>query len=454
MSKLPGIAIVALALAVPPAAAEAGSSDAVDLAQALRMARSGPAVEEAGAAVERAEALSSQVKSAFRPHVVFDAGDRFLASDPGFVIPSGALGNPVTLPLVAGERHVWTASLAVRQLIWDAGRTAALLESANEAQAAAEARRRAVVRALDMGVLEAYREAARSQELLHVAEAAVRDYRALLDQVSALVREEQLPLADQLQARAALEAARLERISVRAHLDGALAVLEQLVGRPVEAVAPLPVVTGAGPEDGDSLMTLALEQRSELAALERKAAALEARARAARAERLPVLAGVAAARYQEDDYLLHKSNASVALALRVPVLDGGLATARSAEFEALAKGARAALERLRRQVRREVRQGMIRLEAARQSVVAAMAARSAAEEALRLARLRYREELITNRELLDAEADAVRARRSLAAARIEIEAARLALYDLAGVDLLNILDPTTQHSTAEESNHE
>ncbi len=449
MSRLPGTAILALALAAGPATA-ATTSATLDLAQAIRLARQGPAVTEAAAAVERAEALSAQAGSALRPHLEFDAGDRFLASDPGFVIPRGALGNPVALPLVAGERHVWTASVAVRQLIWDAGRTAALLESAGEARAAAAARRRAVVRALDLAVLQAYREAARSQELLQVADAAVREYGALLDQVSAMVREEQLPLADQLQARAALEAARLQRISVRARLDGALAALEELVGRPVERVAPLPPVREAEAQDEEGFLAAALERRSELAALQRKAAALEARARAARAERLPVLAGIAAAQRQEDDYLLHRNNASVAVALSVPVLDGGLAAARSAELQAEARAARAALERLRRRVTREIRQAWIRLGAARQSVAAATAARSAAEEALRLARLRYGEELITNRELLDAEADAVRARRSLAAARIDLEAARLALLNLAGGDLLNTLDP----NTPEESNHE
>ncbi len=453
MRKALGIGVFALAM-VAPGVTAAAAPETLTLDEALRLARSGPAVEEAGAAVERAAALAGQAGSAFRPHLELATSDRFLASDPGFVVPPGALGNPVALPLVAGERHVWTASLEVRQLLWDAGRTQALLRSAGEARAAAEARRRAVVRAVDLGVLEASREAAESQELFHVADAAVDDYQALLDQVSALVREEQLPLADQLQARAALEAARLERISVRARLDAALAVLEELVGRPVAGVAPLPPVPVSGPEEEDGWITAALERRSELAALERKAAALAARARAARAERLPVLAGIAAARRQEDDYLLHKDNASVAMALQVPVLDGGLAAARGAEFEAQAKEARAGLERLRRQVRREVRQAHIRLAAARQAVAAASAARTAAEEALRLARLRYREELITNRELLDAQADAVRARRSLAAATIELTAARLALHNLAGGDLLKILDSTTHHSTAEEANHD
>lgn len=445
--------LAALTLAVPQLTA-GPAPEAIGLREALRLARSGPAVAQAGAAMDRAAALADEAKSARRPHVDLRADDHFLASDPGFVIPREALGNSSALPLIAGERHVWTASVEVRQLIWDAGRTSALLKSAGEARAAAEAERREVTRAVDLGVLEAYREAAQDQEFLRVAEAAVRDYQALLDQVTALVREEQLPLADQLQAKAALETARLRRISIKSRLDGALAVLEELVGRPVVAVQPLPPVTTAGPGDGSSWTAAALENRSELVALERKVASLEARARAARAQRLPVLAGVAAAQRQDDDYVLHKNNASLALALKVPILDGGLAAARSAEFEAEARQARAALEQLRRQIRREARQAAIRFDAAQQAVTTAKAARVAAEEALRLARLRYAEELITNRELLESEADAVRARRSLAAASIELRAARLALENVAGGDLFEILSWTSKNSNAKEANHD
>jgi len=67
--------------------------------------------------------------------------------------------------------------------------------------------------------------------------------------------------------------------------------------------------------------------------------------------------------------------------------------------------------------------------------VASQAACGAAEEALRQADLRYREGLISNRELLDAEAVAVAARQRLAVAEAEQVAARLALENLTGRDV-------------------
>ena len=437
-------ALLAVAMASSVAAADGGR---LTLRQALELARSGPAAAEAAALVDRAAAHEAEARSARRPHIDATIDDRFLGSDPGFIVPKGAFGNPVDLPLIAGERNVWTATVELRQLIWDAGRTHALLEAAGEASAAAEARRRAVLRAVDLATLTAYREAAVAAALLDVAEAAVREYEALLDQVTALVDEEQLPLADALQARAALEGARLERIRVRARLDGALAALEELTGRPVKGVEPLPPLPANGETDP---VARALAARPELEALTRQAAALRARAEAARAERRPVLGGRAALQHREDDYLLHKDNALVAVGLTLPILDGGLAGARAAALEAEAREADARRTRLERQIRREIRLAQIRLEAAEAAVEAASAAREAAVEALRQARLRYREELITNRELLDAESEAVRARQALVRARTEAASARLALENLAGGDLLAQLGGNDTEETRDD----
>jgi len=433
-------------------AAPAAADGPLTLPRALELARHGPAVAAAEAVVERAATGRELAASARRPHLEATLADRFLASDPGFTIPRGALGNPVELGLVAGERHVWTAAVTVRQMLWDAGRTSALLEAAGHAEAAARARRDAVRRALDLGTLEAFRADWTAQQLVVVAEHAVREYRALLDQVRSLVEAEQLPLADELQARAALAAARGELAEVRAARRRALAALEELVGQRVEAVAPLPPGDGADTPPEAERIERALAAREELAALTARAAALEARARAAAAGTRPALVAEASAQRVDDRYLLHEDNASVAVALTLPLLDGGRSRARAAELRAAAREARAQLEAARRRVRREVRDAVAALEAARERLAAARAGRDAAEEALRQARLRYREELITNRELLDAEADAIRARRALAVARADLAAARLALEAVSGGDLLARLGApdTTTEDTRDE----
>ncbi|NOZ77742.1 MAG: TolC family protein [Acidobacteria bacterium] len=439
------LAIMMLSLG-RPACADTGR--VLTLQTALKLASRGPAVREAAAAIDRAAALQRQASSARHLQLELDANDRFLASSPGYVIPRGSLGNPVALGLIGGERHVWTASIEVRQLLWDAGRTKNLLEAAGRAREAARARHRAVERAVELGTLKAYAAVCVTGDLIDVAKKAVAEYEALLDQVTALVANEQLPMADQLQARAALEAARVKLIDAKAQHAKALAMLEELAGVPVTAVAPMPLPAQADAGlSADTWIARALKRRQELTALERRESALKARAEAARADKRPALVAIAGAQRVDDEYQLHKNNASVAVALRIPLLDGGLASSRAAQLSCEARAAGARLEEVRRRIRREVRDAFTDVAAARQRLEAARAGRTAANEALRMARLRYKENLITNRELLDAEADAVEARRSVVMARTQLVTAQLALENLAGGDLLAQVG--TQHTTTE-----
>ncbi|RMG44466.1 MAG: hypothetical protein D6718_10035, partial [Acidobacteria bacterium] len=202
--------------------------------EAIRLALDGPAVAAARAAVDEAAAGIAEARSARRPSLALQAGARSLARDPGFVLPPGALGSPVPLELPSGERQVWTASIEIRQLLWDAGRTRAWLEAAGKGRAAAAAAERAVQHAVERAAIGAFAAAAETADLLEVARKAVEEHEELVRQVRRLVEAEQLPEADLRQAEAALEQARLRAIEADAAHRRALAALEELVGRPVD----------------------------------------------------------------------------------------------------------------------------------------------------------------------------------------------------------------------------
>ncbi len=442
--------LMALGLSGGPFAWGAGT--VITLTKALELARHGPAVAEAAAAIDQAAAAGRQVGSARRPTLELGANDRFLASDPGYVIPRGALGNPIALGLIGGERHVWTASMTVHQLLWDAGRTKNLLESAGLAEEAARAREISVRRAIELATVRAYATACITGDLIQVSKKAVAEYRALLAQVTNLVNGEQLPLADQLQARAAFEAAKVDLIDAEAHHTKAMAALEELTGVTAAVVAPMPPLRKSTMATrADAWIARALRRRRELEALERQQASLRARAEAARAGTHPVLVAVAGVRRMDDAYQLHKNNASIALAVKIPLVDGGLAGSRAAQLDAQARAAAARLELVRRQIRREVRDAVAGVIASRQRLLAARAGRAAAGESLRMARLRYREHLITNRELLDAEADAVGARRSVVVAKTQLAEAVLVLENVTGGNLAGSFD--TAHMNMEGTNN-
>ncbi|PJB95305.1 MAG: hypothetical protein CO080_08220, partial [Nitrospirae bacterium CG_4_9_14_0_8_um_filter_70_14] len=288
----------------------------------------------------------------------------------------------------------------------------------------------------ERATIEAYAGAVAAARLTQAAAKQVEELDSVVAQVGALVDQQQLPEADRLQAQAAAAQAHLALIDAQARAARALAGLEELVGEPVGAVAPLPVL--AAPPAGieaEVWVARAAAGRPELAALRDQVAALTARGAAARAGRRPSLFLTGSASHVEDDFQLHQNNAEAQVAVRVPLFEGGLSRARETEQAAAATRVAAELDSLFRQIRREVADGVTRLGAAGAAVVASQAACGAAEEALRQADLRYREGLISNRELLDAEAVAVAARQRLAVAEAEQVAARLALENLTGRDV-------------------
>jgi len=432
-ARWPAVWLAAALVVVGPGAGEAAT---LTLGRALTVARHGPAVAEAEAAVDEAATLKAQARSAFRPHL--DLAGSFVerARDPGIRVAAGTFGNPEPLGFPASERDVWVAAVEVRQLLWDGGRTRALLAAAGHARAAAKAGRAAAARAVERATIETYAGAVAATKLTAAAVKQVEELDAVVAQVSALVAQEQLPEADRLQAAAAAAQARLGLIDARAREARALAALGELVGEPVAAVAPLPTLAAPGPTlDIEPWVARGQDHRPELAALADQVAALTARSHAARAGRRPSLFLTGSASHVEDDFQLHQNNAEATVAVRIPLLEGGLSRAQVAAQAAAARRVEAQLAAMRRQIRREVVDGLTRLGAARQAVATSGVARAAAEEALRLARLRYKEGLITNRELLDAEAVAVAARQRLAVAEAERVAARLALENLTGRDV-------------------
>ncbi|RMF85170.1 MAG: hypothetical protein D6739_04860, partial [Nitrospirae bacterium] len=119
------------------------------LGEALAAARRGPAVAQAAAAIDQAAALGREARSAFRPHLALAASYLQRARDPGIRVAAGTFGNPEPLGFPASERDVWAVSLQLTQLLWDGGRTRALLAAAGRARAAAAAGRAAAERAVE-----------------------------------------------------------------------------------------------------------------------------------------------------------------------------------------------------------------------------------------------------------------------------------------------------------------
>lgn len=207
---------------------------------------------------------------------------------------------------------------------------------------------------------------------------------------------------------------------LQAHNLAALehAGLVRLLGLPpdarVEPGEPLQPVP-APREEAETLVAAALASRPERAALVARIDAAEARARAARADRLPQAHLAAGYDYADpnrrilpvQDGWQDTWDASVNLSFRL--LDGGRAAAAEAQRSAQARALRHQLEDLDRRIRLEVTQRLLDLGTATATVPVAERNLEAARESRRVSAERYRAGVIRSSELLDAEVALLRA---------------------------------------------
>jgi outer membrane protein TolC len=411
----------------------AAGGEALTLARALHQATQGPGVEAARASASGADARAREVRAARLPRFDADAQARALRKDPGLLLPEGTLGGAEAIPFVSGERNTATVGVDLQQLLWDGGRTGHALHSMRAAQEAARADVVTRTRSIALATVRAYAGAVAAGRHVEV----LRDAIAVTDEaarvVTAMVEQEVLPRSDLLAARYRREELRAQLATAEADEVAVRAGLAALVGQEIGSLAALPSPPTPAPDREPP--GLAAEP-SELRALEQRRQALLEAGAAASSDRWPVLVAVGRVEHTTDEYVLHRTNAAAAVALRVPLFDGGAAGARAAALRADARALASATEMERRRIEGDLRAKVAAEKAGLQRVAAADQAVAAAEEALRLERLRHAEGLATTRDLLAALADDTAARAAQSAAQAGLVVAVAERADAAGQDVV------------------
>lgn len=232
---------------------------------------------------------------------------------------------------------------------------------------------------------------------------------------------------DEVRAEQEQEATRAQTQLARSALLRAQEALGVLLAEdgPVEAVAavrlPAPPPLGAALHEAPT-------RRSDVALLERRAAAAARVRRDSYADLLPTLTGQLVPFYQQPATITQPTTGWQAqLILSVPFFDGGLRYGARRERAALEGEARLALQAASRQVQAEVRSAFEALQRTDQALGAAHRAAALAGEALALATTAYQAGATTNLEVIDAER---RARDAETAAAVAEDLARQARLDL------------------------
>jgi outer membrane protein len=437
------VAVLAV-LSLPPAAAQA-----LTLPEAVERALSRfPAVEAARARRQEAEEALGEARASRRPRGRV-TGSATQYQEPMVVTPIHGFG-PGLFPEF--DETLGQATLTVSYTLLDNGGIDAQVRSAGSQLEGAGAAVGSAEQLLARRVAAAYLTVLGQSQVLAAHDLRMNALRAELSRVQQRFEVGRAAKVEILRAEAALANAEADRVRLSSAVDNAERELARLLEAPVDetrAARLVPVQAGSVP--------VSSEAREELSAagIEASPAVAQARSQVATAE-----AGIALARSilrpdlravgNYNEWTSSQGNFTgewnVGLQLTVPLFDGGVARRRIARAEA---GVRAAQEQVRLaevQVREDVDRAAAAAEEAEARIASLAKAEERFAEVARVQKLMLDEGAGTQTDYLNAEADLLGVRASLAEAR---HAAALARVDLARAAGLLTPEWLRQNLTAE-----
>jgi outer membrane protein len=338
-------------------------------------------------------------------------------------IAAGGLNNPVIYNRLA-------SGFTVSQMITDFGRTGNLIASA-KLDAQAQNQNTEVARARTvLQVDRAYYALLKAQSVLRVAQQTVKARQLVTDQVTALAQSKLKSSLDVSFANVNLSEAKLMLASAENDLNSASAEFSAALGYPDQrtfdlADEPAP---GALADSVDQLVEKAARNRPELAEARFREDSAQRLVKAQRALYFPTISTIAAAGYLPDHAsTLSNRYAAAGLNINIPVLNGGLFSARRQEAELRAQAAGKDLQGIEEQVARDVRVAYQGAMTAYQRIGLTAQMLDQARLALDLAQSRYDIGLGSIVELSQAQLNATSAELAGASARYDYQSERALL---------------------------
>lgn len=395
-----------LALIIQPVAAGDGVTDGITLQQAIELALTNqPSLEKVEAEIEGAELRIEQTKSAFYPTVDIDAGYHYV--DPVSAIEFD--GNSLeVLP-----HHNYDAHIAANQMIYDFGKTKANIELAKSQALTAEQQKDVVKWTLSYFTAQTFYSVLYLDRSIEVEEQQLSTLNEDLEMTNSKLENGTATDYDVLSIKVRIAEEKDRELDLKSQKEKMLIRLRKLFGwapdQPVELEGDLDLIPVVSPANLEMTFT----QRPDYAVLQRQKDELLKNYDRQDALDLPSLsAGVMAGfknGYQPD---LNKAlgNYSVGLQLHVPIFNGHRQRYQLEEIQANIKSVEAASSELQRTIQAEVEAANVDVETGMKKLETADLQIQQAEEQLRLAKVKYKNGVITNTDLLTAETSLTRAR--------------------------------------------
>jgi TolC family type I secretion outer membrane protein len=375
--------------------------------------RTHPQIRLALSQREASVARLRQAQAQWRPELNLTGTQRQQGPTVSFTVPLPPPNPPREISVVRPSTQL--LNLELRQSIYDGGRFTANIRSARYFVDASDALLQATRAQLTLRVTEAYADVLAAQALEEVARQSVERVQVVLKTAKARLEAGVAPRFDVLRAEAELAAAQEQLLTAQNAVALAKAALNQLLGRPTNApieVAPLPepITPSSEALQTETFLTQALAHRPELRSAEAQIQAAQERVNFAKADKNPLLFLSSNYQRQTETGFSRDYAWSVNLIVQFPIFDSGRRESVLQEQEALLQQALAQREQLQRQIALEVEQAVRNYQVALQRLNTARAALASAEEAFRLARVRYEAGVGTQVEVLDAQVALTQAR--------------------------------------------
>jgi outer membrane protein len=401
--KGPALAVALLLLAGcgELTAQTAGPPLTLEQAHALAL-KNHPQVLAAQATYLRSDQFIREARSAYFPTIngeVTGAQANLSAR-----LGAGALNDPRLF-------NHFGSGLALTQLITDAGRTNNLVANARLMAQASRDTYQATRYDVLLAVDQAYYEVLLSQQLVKVAQQTVATRTTVTDQVSELAKNKLRSQVDLSFAQVNLSNAKLMLLRAQNRLETAYAGLAQALGaqQPVAyqlANQPLPPTV---PENPETLVTQAIQDRPELASLRAQQEADQKMVYAERDLKRPTVGLIAvggALPYINPGNAnsdIPKGYESVAINVQIPVFNGHLFSARRQAAEYQLQATEQRVRDLQNRVARDVKTSWENARTAYQAISTTQQLLDEANLALDLAQGRYKLGLASIVELTQAQ---------------------------------------------------
>lgn len=353
-----------------------------------------------------------------------------------------SLGRP-TLSAGAGAGYdrlgygrAGSAAVSAVLPIWTGGRVRAAVRAANSDVAAGAAGLRDIEAAILEGVVAAYADLLYNQQAVEVARVGIERLDAQVAEARSRFGLGQATRTDVAQ----LEAQRATVVANLADAEGALATAaaayRAAVGQDAGALSAGIAPPTAMPASRDDARRAAEAGNPSLLQQRRIVEASAGRIDQARAERVPALDLAAGygrgARLADSDLSGYAAAASVGMALRMPLLTGGLLPSRIREAEAIHRAERFQEEAATREAMRAADAAWAALAAAQGRLQANVEGLAAADVALKGVRAEYGFGLRSTIDILVADQSFRGAQLAVASARADVLVAQAALLRATG----------------------